>query len=141
MNCVSWQDAARYCAWDEGRLPTEWEWEWAAQGRDQGRTYAWGGGDPTASTACWNRSAGTCSVTAQPSGASRDGVMGLSGGVWEWTSSQDDDGSSRILRGGSWYSSDADILRVDYRFAGNPADRIDDVGFRCARGGSLSLHH
>jgi formylglycine-generating enzyme required for sulfatase activity len=46
MNCTNWWEMAAFCVWDGGFLPSEAEWEYAATGGSEQRTYPWGNDAP-----------------------------------------------------------------------------------------------
>jgi formylglycine-generating enzyme required for sulfatase activity len=158
INCVSWYEAFAFCAWDEGRLPSEAEWQYAAVGGAQGRTFAWGNTDlaPSfASYACEAAgTAATCSVDDIPDVGSRqdgNGLFGqadLVGSVYEWTLdwyapypetmrqdyAKTDTGTDRVLRGGAWSSTtEAAMGSKDRSFRRPPEFRSPTTGIRCAR--------
>lgn len=141
INCVEQTQAIGYCAAVGKRLPDEWEWEWAARGRDEQRSYPWGQQPPSCERAVidggWEGcgSVGTRPVGSKPEGFTRDGLADMAGNVAEWTSSHRDK-KHAIVRGGSWGDKDAELLRVTYRdddYAAPSGERDEYLGFRCAR--------
>ena len=138
VNCVDWNQAAAFCKWLGGRLPTEEEWEYVASGGGGDRTYPWGNDEPGV-RACWsgegsdagkgNRKT-TCSVGSHKAGDSKWGLHDVSGNVWQWTSS-DFDSSAKVIRGGSWFNGYPELLRARYRYRVGSSGRNDDIGFRC----------
>jgi formylglycine-generating enzyme required for sulfatase activity len=155
---VSWDDAVDFCkqlSEQEGRtyrLPTEAEWEYACRagtttafsfGNSAGSLseYAWWGGvfgDGNAKEEQYAHMAGTKRANAF-------GLHDMHGNVHEWCSDWYDaeyygsspvsdpsgpgSGSSRVLRGGSWYYL-ATSARSAYRSSFTPDFRDDYIGFR-----------
>ena len=91
---VSLADARAFAAFHAHRLPTEAEWQWAAEGAGRGHRFPWGNFERSFPPVL--RSAAD-ETTATPQGA-----MGLSGNAWELTESEHTDGHTRfvMLRGG-----------------------------------------
>ena len=136
-------------------LPSEAEWEKAARGPD-GFDYGLSSSlsDEESVYYNWKKNPGAPETVVgiektrsrfQPN---RYGIFHLSGNVVEWTQTKsvafsrehpylDDDGrnsgdsgSSRVARGGSWYSASIALLSTAYRDVFQPGVRNHDLGFR-----------
>lgn len=137
---VTHAEAASYCRWAGGRLPTAAEWLSAAFTEQRatppapwqrGTTYPWPTGNTpqganTSDADRWARSA--------PAGQTVAGVNGLhdmGANAWEWVS--DAQGNERRTMGGSWWYG-ASQMKADV-VAWKPADFYAVyIGFRCVYG-------
>lgn len=136
---VSWQEAADFCAWAGGRLPTREEWTQAAYVERRaapptpfvaGRTYPYPTGDSPAGANLQGAADGF--ERHAPNGATAAGVNGLhemAGNVWEWLA--DARGDERLTAGGSWWYGAAQTRADGMQW--KPARFFAVyVGFRCA---------
>jgi len=140
---VSLDDARAYTEWAGKRLPTEIEWQYAAQGTD-GRIWPWG--NEFHGTKCNNAFERPTPVDAFSKGMSPFNIADMVGNVWQMTNDVYDNGSCyfNVIRGGSYYNPASSIWYVK----GGPQplnktqmlllvspgfDRCATVGFRCVK--------
>jgi len=143
---VTWigpDDARAYARWAGKRLPTEAEWQWAAQNGTEQTIYPWG--NQYDSTNCnGGQHSGTTTIKQFENGKTKSGLYDMSGNVWQWTESERTDGYNTysILRGGGWYVNKASHWYADqgpqktsfgakYLLTYPGLDRCGTVGFRC----------
>ena len=159
INCLTWYDAAAFCIWDGGFLPSEAEWNYAAAGGTEQRAFPWGSTVPAANTSlaiygCYYNAASGCGgvaniapVASVLAGNGKWGQTDLAGNVCEWTMdwhvspynetvctncSYLVTASYRVFRGGSFHWGTNDLLNGS---RGNypPSYRQNWQGARCAR--------
>jgi formylglycine-generating enzyme len=136
---VTLEQAAKFCTFRGGSLPTSDQLSFAAAGV-KGRRYPWGDTGAVCRRAAWGLVSGPCGRSADgpeltgahPDGASPDGVHDLAGNVAEWTRPElPVPPSVAQARGGCWADSAASALRSWHWRELPVTTRSAEVGFRC----------
>ncbi len=138
---VSWYAAAAFCEWAGGRLPTRREWQAVAHAAEH--SFPWGKKPPSGSLLnfcdreclrshrhlLWSDGwVETAPVGSFPEGGTREGVLDLSGNVWEWAAEAT--AIEKPAMGGS-YLSQFDECTADPPLWEKPTLCAVDGGFRC----------
>jgi len=101
---VSQNDAKAYTAWAGGRLPYDYEWQYAASGKEK-FDYPWG--NKFIKSNCNGNGRGLTPVDQYLQGASPFGVIDMCGNAHEWVEEVIDDGMHQFtfLRGGCYFQA------------------------------------
>ena len=123
---LRWQEAMLFCQWLSDKagylitLPTDAQWQRAAQG-DDNRRYPWGNEwDANKCNTEESRIGHTTPVTAYPQGASPYGVMDMVGNACEWCLTNAETGSNAV----DWEITETDkifenrLMKETYIFRG-----------------------
>jgi len=140
---VSYEDMKAFADWSGKRLPSQAEWQLAAQGTDN-RMWPWG--NEFHGTYCNNVFNRPTPVDAFPKGQSPYGVHDLVGNVWQMTNERYFNGANyfSIIRGGSFFKPESgwwymqggpqQLDKTQMLLMVSPGfDRSETVGFRCAK--------
>lgn len=141
---VSWTLAAQYCEARGARLPTSFEWAWAARGgKPRARRRPWGTDRPSCKGVTYGRHAQLdCAAEPLPatspvssgSDFTPDGIFHLGGNVREWMAepARSWDPDWRSVRGG-FYGAPRAYLDPRLPLEGHVRGVYEEIGFRCAR--------
>lgn len=153
VDCVKWDMCQRFIIalnnilknQFEIRMPTEAEWEFAARGGNRSKGYKYAGSNNLNQVGWYESNSGQSTHPVGMKKPNELGIFDMSGNIWEWCSDwtghypeteQTDpkgpeDGTIRIMRGGSW-TYDQSFCRVSRRNYISNVIHVSNCGLRLA---------
>ncbi len=152
INCVTWHQAASFCEFSGGSLPTEAQWEYAAKGKTA-RSYPWGNEAPNCRKTQVADPDKNCKIDeaalvgSKEEGESPFGLQDMGGNLSEWVLDfyapfgayvEETDpagppsGKEKVVKGASYLNASGDSAFKNHSRQSKPPDYFGpELGFRC----------
>ncbi len=131
MVMVNYRGAVEFCNWMGGRLPTEMEWFYAAQGGTKTKHFKFAGSNNLAEVGWFKNNSNQQAHAIGQKKPNELGIYDMSGNAWEWclNDTLKSDKDFCVHMGGSWYAGEQPATLAAH-YGNTPTHFSNSVGFR-----------